>query len=67
MAAFGSMLASAVIKMVVQELSSTIGTVRLWLERLKKAMYDISDMINDFETSTEVPAGQKIPVISHCL
>ncbi|XP_047056133.1 putative disease resistance protein RGA1 [Lolium rigidum] len=105
MAAFGSMLASAVIKVVVQELSSTIGSnikmqknfkkdleemrstlesveavlkdaekrsindaaVRLWLERLKKAMYDISDMVIDFETNTEVPAGQKILVISYCL
>jgi hypothetical protein len=98
MAAFGSMLASAVIKVVIQELSSTIGSnikmqknfkkdleemrstlesveavlkdaekrsindaaVRLWLERLKKAMYDISDMVNEFEINTEVPAGQKV-------
>ncbi|KAM0826742.1 hypothetical protein ACQ4PT_068671 [Festuca glaucescens] len=105
MAAFESMLASAVIKIVVQELSCTIrsnikmqknfkkdlekmrntlesveavlkdaekrsindAAVRLWMERLKKAMYDISDMVNEFETNTEVPAGQKMPVISHCL
>ncbi|KAM0826741.1 hypothetical protein ACQ4PT_068671 [Festuca glaucescens] len=98
MAAFESMLASAVIKIVVQELSCTIrsnikmqknfkkdlekmrntlesveavlkdaekrsindAAVRLWMERLKKAMYDISDMVNEFETNTEVPAGQKI-------
>nr|XP_051228272.1 putative disease resistance protein RGA4 isoform X2 [Lolium perenne] len=105
MAAFGSMLASAVIKVFCQELSSTIGSnikmqknfkkdleemrstlesveavlkdaekrsindaaVHLWLERLKKAMYDISDMVNEFEINTEEPAGQKIPVISYCL
>jgi hypothetical protein len=98
MAAFGSMLASAVIKVVIQELSSTIGSnikmqknfkkdleemrstlesveavlkdaekrsindaaVHLWLERLKKAMYDISDMVNEFEINTEEPAGQKV-------
>ncbi|GJN03568.1 hypothetical protein PR202_ga21024 [Eleusine coracana subsp. coracana] len=27
--------------------------VRLWLKRLKAATYDISDMLDDFEASTE--------------
>ncbi|TVU05794.1 hypothetical protein EJB05_48977, partial [Eragrostis curvula] len=32
--------------------------VRLWLKRLKAATYDISDMVDDFEASTQA-AGQE--------
>ncbi|KAF7075846.1 hypothetical protein CFC21_080586 [Triticum aestivum] len=33
--------------------------VRLWLGRLKDAMYEISHMIDDFEVNSE-PAAQKV-------
>uniref|UniRef100_A0A453MB52 Disease resistance N-terminal domain-containing protein n=2 Tax=Aegilops tauschii TaxID=37682 RepID=A0A453MB52_AEGTS len=38
--------------------SITDQAVRLWLGRLKDTMYEISDMIDDFEVNTE-PAPQK--------
>ncbi|KAF7068844.1 hypothetical protein CFC21_074563 [Triticum aestivum] len=39
--------------------SITDPAVRLWLGRLKDTMYEISDMIDDFEVNTE-PAAQKV-------
>ena len=36
--------------------------VRLWLNRLKKAMYEISDMIDEFEDNTK-PAGRKVCIL----
>jgi hypothetical protein len=31
--------------------------VQLWLKRLKNAMYDISDMLDEFEADTQQPAA----------
>ncbi|CAM0958527.1 unnamed protein product [Alopecurus aequalis] len=40
-------------------------TVRLWLKRLTNAMYDISDMIDEFQEDTK-PAGRKWPIVPSC-
>ncbi|XP_021320801.1 putative disease resistance protein RGA4 [Sorghum bicolor] len=34
-------------------------SVQLWLKRLKNAMYDISDMLEEFETDTQPAAPKK--------
>jgi hypothetical protein len=60
MAAVGGMLASAVIKVVIGQIASaktrsiTDNSALLWLKRLKDAMYDISDMLDDFEADTNL-------------
>lgn len=36
--------------------STTNGEVRLWLKRLKNSMYDISDMIDEYEANAKPPA-----------
>jgi hypothetical protein len=97
MAVVGGMLASAVLKVVTQQIGDAIGgqarlqwnfrkdleklrtllesveavlmdaerrsikdlTVLLWLDRLKNAMYDISNMIDEFEANTK-PASRKV-------
>lgn len=39
--------------------------VRLWLDRLKNTMYDISNMIDEFEVNTK-PASQKLAIMIPC-
>ncbi|KAG0522873.1 hypothetical protein BDA96_07G075300 [Sorghum bicolor] len=39
-------------------------SVQLWLKRLKNAMYDISDMLEEFETDTQ-PAAPKATGVLH--
>jgi hypothetical protein len=91
-AAVGGMLASAVIKLVIKQIGSAMGSeiklhwnmkkdlekmkmtlesveavlsdaetrsvtdnsALLWLKRLKDAMYDISDMLDDLEADTDL-------------
>jgi hypothetical protein len=41
-------------------------SVQLWLKRLKNAMYDIPDMLDEFEAGTQQPAASskvRLPVI----
>jgi hypothetical protein len=38
-------------------------SVQLWLRRLKNAMYDISDMLDEFEADTQ-PAARQVPALS---
>jgi hypothetical protein len=97
MAELGGMLASAILKVVYQKISSAIEdqiklqqyfgddlegmkmtlesvaallsdaerrsideeAVRLWLKRLKDAMYSIDDMIDEFEAGTK-PSASKV-------
>jgi hypothetical protein len=40
--------------------------VRLWLERLKNAMYDISNVIDEFEANTK-PAARKVYYMQYAL
>ncbi|KQK07545.1 hypothetical protein BRADI_2g36170v3 [Brachypodium distachyon] len=99
MAHVGGMLAAAILKVLVQQIGSAIGSqialhmnlrkdlakmkmtlesveavledadrrsitdkpTRLWLKRLKDAMYAISDMIDEFEAIAQ-PSKQKVRV-----
>uniref|UniRef100_A0A453HKW9 Disease resistance protein RGA3 n=1 Tax=Aegilops tauschii subsp. strangulata TaxID=200361 RepID=A0A453HKW9_AEGTS len=103
MTEIGGMLASAVLKVVTQQIGSVIGSqvrmqrnfsddleklrmllesveavlkdaerrsikdaaVRLWLERLKNSMYDISNVIDEFEANTK-PAARKFAIMVSC-
>jgi hypothetical protein len=100
----GGMLASAILKVVTQQIGAAIGNqarlqwnfkndleklrmllesvaavlvdaerrsikdaaVRLWLDRLKNAMYDISNLIDEFEANTK-PASRKVYYMQHAL
>ncbi|KAM0854593.1 hypothetical protein ACQ4PT_050329 [Festuca glaucescens] len=99
----GGMLASAVLKVVTQQIGAAIGNqarlqgnfkndleklrmllesvaavlmdaerrsikdaaVRLWLDRLKNAMYGISNLIDEFEANTK-PASRKLAIMIPC-
>uniref|UniRef100_A0ACD5ZXH6 Uncharacterized protein n=5 Tax=Avena sativa TaxID=4498 RepID=A0ACD5ZXH6_AVESA len=103
MAVVGGMLASAVLKVVTQQIWAAIGgqaklqwnfnddleklsmllesvevvlvdaerrlikdaAVRLWLDRLKNALYDISNVIDEFEANTK-PGSLKLPIMIPC-
>uniref|UniRef100_M8CK87 Disease resistance N-terminal domain-containing protein n=1 Tax=Aegilops tauschii TaxID=37682 RepID=M8CK87_AEGTA len=41
------------------EHTNTNNSMRLWLDRLKNAMYGIADMIDDFEAGTEADPTRK--------
>jgi hypothetical protein len=100
----GGMLASAILKVVTQQIGAAIrnqarlqwnfkndleklrmllesvaavlvdaerrsikdAAVRLWLDRLKNAMYDISNLIDEFEANTK-PASRKVYYMQHAL
>uniref|UniRef100_A0A8I6X199 Disease resistance N-terminal domain-containing protein n=1 Tax=Hordeum vulgare subsp. vulgare TaxID=112509 RepID=A0A8I6X199_HORVV len=42
------------------ERANTNNSMRLWLNRLKDAMYGIADMIDDFEAGTEAGPTSKV-------
>uniref|UniRef100_A0A453DL42 Disease resistance N-terminal domain-containing protein n=1 Tax=Aegilops tauschii subsp. strangulata TaxID=200361 RepID=A0A453DL42_AEGTS len=44
------------------EHTNTNNSMRLWLDRLKNAMYGIADMIDDFEAGTEADPTRKIRI-----
>ncbi|KAI5015889.1 hypothetical protein ZWY2020_059428 [Hordeum vulgare] len=47
------------------ERANTNNSMRLWLNRLKDAMYGIADMIDDFEAGTEAGPTSKLSMKKH--
>nr|XP_045089443.1 putative disease resistance protein RGA3 [Aegilops tauschii subsp. strangulata] len=47
------------------EHTNTNNSMRLWLDRLKNAMYGIADMIDDFEAGTEADPTRKFSIKKH--
>lgn len=47
------------------EHANTNNSMRLWLNRLKDAMYGIADMIDDFEAGTEAEQTRKFSIKKH--
>ncbi|KAF7004983.1 hypothetical protein CFC21_020139 [Triticum aestivum] len=45
--------------------ANTNNSMRLWLSRLKDAMYGIADMIDDFEAGTEAESTCKLSIKKH--
>ncbi|KAM3299352.1 hypothetical protein ACQJBY_040712 [Aegilops geniculata] len=50
------------------EHANTNNSMRLWLNRLKDAMYGMADMIDDFEAGTEAELTRKVTLnhVSSC-
>ena len=46
--------------------ANTNNSMRLWLSRLKDAMYGIADMIDDFEAGTEAESTCKVTLNHAC-